>query len=97
MNDYKPKYARDAAEGQVRKQEFIKASQDTKELGFRVNGSATDATLMVTAMKDIYLRLAIEDKMDADEFMKVKWEMWRKWFYEKRDPNKTVMENEEPF
>ena len=86
---YKPKYAKTPAEGLERKQEFIRTSQDTKELSIRVASSMRDAVLV-----------AVENpkfaKMTDDE-KKEYILMWREWFFKKYSTNETAKELTEPF
>lgn len=87
--DYKTKYAKDAAEGQVRKQEFISRSQDTKELSIRIAAAQRDSVL-VSINRESF-------KTMADEEIKAEIEKWRAYFFKLSEPNQTQVALTEPF
>ena len=90
MTDYpKPRYAKDAAEGQVRKQEFIKESQNATQMSIRVSSSLTNAVNIATA-RDKFKTMT--DKEIDEEIKK-----WRKWVFELMDINETYKNLTQPF
>lgn len=59
------------------KTENIKDFQATKDEAIKMSSSATDATAIVTAF---YASTGL-----SDQEIKLKWEEWRKYFYDKRN------------
>lgn len=59
----------------------VEKSSQAKAEGFKSNGSASDATLIVTTFYPEFNSYLT----GKEEAIKEKWEYWRKYFYDKRD------------
>jgi len=59
----------------------VEKSSQAKTEGFKSNGSATDATSIVTTFYPEFANYLT----GKEEAIKEKWEYWRKYFYDKRD------------
>ena len=68
----------------------VASAQRSTQDSIRVSGSATDATLIIVA-------LLARDQDWSDEYIKEKWEAWRKFFFEQRDINETFKNLTQPF
>lgn len=74
-----------------------KAQRSTQE-SIRVSGSATDATLVLTTFykNEGWQPINKKEEEKMEDFLKEKWEMWRKYFFEQRDIDETYKSLTDP-